>query len=649
MKKVLSVALILALALSLFAGCKGGNEALQSATAYLDNMYQVGEKGSVMSIDQDKDVLASVTIDGVSYPVEWSISITEGAADSVKIGTSDKENHVLIELPDVAETDILFAAIATVKDEDGNTESTSFNYKMLCTLGDLEILDKAYALADGQKLNGTPSLTGDITEIKTPWDASAKTISVVMQVGDAADKLVLCTGLKGEGAEGLAVGDNICVSGTLGKNGGVVGFESGCTLVYVNKANGGDVSGDTTTTVGGDNNTTTAAQGGQQGGQQQGGQQGGNNTPSVSLKVVTDQAKILKDAFALGQNETTPYIAQLTGTVLGVEKYDAEYGSVTLTMKVGDKTIECFQMKGNGTDKVKSGDTITVKGVIKNYYYEGATKGKVEFAYDKASGTEVTLTKLVAAAAQDLSSVAKILAAAKNLKNGETLQKEVTLTGKVRDVETVYDANYQNITVNFIVENTLIKCYRMKGNGIDKIKDGDTITVKGMIKNFNGIIEFDTGCEMTKRVAGTSTNKKLSVVDSPKAGVAYKFGMVQPNANKDAVYYLAGGMSGYYMATATVSTAAIDVYLESTSGGYYLYTMVDGKKTYINMVVSGTHVNGAYEATAKTVYTYDSTAKTLIAEIDGAPYWFGTRNDKSYTTVGPCKTEYEGFYCQFYA
>ena len=641
MKKVLSVALILALALSLFAGCKGGNEALKDATAYLDNMYQVGEKGAVMVLDQDKDVLASVTIDGVSYPVEWSIAVTAGAADSVKIGTSDKENHVLIQLPDVAETDILFTATATVKDEEGKTESTSYNFKMLCTLGDLEILANAYALEDGAKLNGTPSLTGDITEIKTPWDASSKTISVVMQVGDAADKLVLCTGLQGEGAEGLAVGDNICVTGTLGKANGVVGFESGCTLVYVNKANADTPATDDTTTVVGGETTTT--------------QQGVTTTtkkPDVSLSVVTDQSKILKDAFALGRNETTPYIAQLTGKVVAFKEYNADYGSVTLTIEVGDKKIICYQMKGNGADKVKVGDTITVKGVIKNYFSSDDDKnGEVEFAWHDASQTEVTLVKLVAGATQDLSTPAKIVAEAKKLKDGESLQKEVTLTGKVLDIEQAYDANYGNITINIIVENTTIKCYRMKGNGIDKIKGGDTVTVKGMIKNYMGTIEFDLGCEMTKRVAGTNTDKKLNVVESPKAGVAYKFGMVQPNASKDNVYYLKGGMSGYYMATSSASSAAIDVYLESTSGGFYLYAMIDGKKQYINMVKSadGAHVNGAYEDTAKTVYTYDATAKTVIATIDDAPYWLGTRNDKNYTTVGPCKTEYEGFYCQFYA
>ena len=147
----------------------------------------------------------------------------------------------------------------------------------------------------------------------------------------------------------------------------------------------------------------------------------------------------------------------------------------------------------------------------------------------------------------------------------------------------------------------------------------------------------------------------LILIDAPKAGVAYKFGMIQGNVSATDVYYLIGGMAQtYYMATGTDAAAAVDVYLEETTGGYYMYAMINGAKTYINMVVSTTHVNGAYSDTASTVYTYDADAKTVIAMMqpDGADapaaYWFGTRNDKQYTTVGPCAVEYAGFYCQFY-
>ena len=204
-----------------------------------------------------------------------------------------------------------------------------------------------------------------------------------------------------------------------------------------------------------------------------------------------------------------------------------------------------------------------------------------------------------------------------------------------------------------------IQCYRLKGEGADIIGEGDTITVTGTLKNYKGTIEFDAGCNLDSYTkAGEEGGEDVeppvvpeyAVVDTPVAGTAYKFGMVQANVSTTDVYYLIGGMNGYYMATGTDVAAAIDVYLEETTGGYYMYTMDGENKLYINMVVSadGAHVNAKYEAAASTVYTYDADAKTVIAEIDGAPYWHGTRNDNTYTTVGPVKVSYEGFYCQFY-
>ncbi len=144
------------------------------------------------------------------------------------------------------------------------------------------------------------------------------------------------------------------------------------------------------------------------------------------------------------------------------------------------------------------------------------------------------------------------------------------------------------------------------------------------------------------------TGNEPTVVESPAVNTAYKFGMLQ--GNLDETYYLNGNMNGYYMDTTTDYDSAIDVYLEQTSGGYYLYTKSGSTKKYINMVVSadGGHVNGVFETTAKTVYTIDQTLGSIVATVDGDIYHFGTRNDKQYSTVGPCKTSYNGFACQFY-
>lgn len=134
--------------------------------------------------------------------------------------------------------------------------------------------------------------------------------------------------------------------------------------------------------------------------------------------------------------------------------------------------------------------------------------------------------------------------------------------------------------------------------------------------------------------------------NSLKAGTAYKFGMINTNNSATTVYYLTGNMRGYYLETTSSISSGIDVYLEETAGGYYLYTWTESGKEYINMVVSGSYVNGAYSTTASTVYTYDSDLQTLVATVNSRTYWFGTRNDKSYTTMGPCY--YDAFVSHFY-
>ena len=141
--------------------------------------------------------------------------------------------------------------------------------------------------------------------------------------------------------------------------------------------------------------------------------------------------------------------------------------------------------------------------------------------------------------------------------------------------------------------------------------------------------------------------------NAPVVGTAYHFGMI--NTNKDNnVYYIKGGMVDYYFATSSDVAEALEVYLESTDGGYYLYVIDNGNKLYINfVVVTGSdnklHTNSKYEETASTVFVYNSVFKTVETDIDGEIYILGTRNDKSYTTVGPVKASSNPFYCEFYA
>ena len=162
----------------------------------------------------------------------------------------------------------------------------------------------------------------------------------------------------------------------------------------------------------------------------------------------------------------------------------------------------------------------------------------------------------------------------------------------------------------------------------------------------NGKVQDESSSEVDKPASGDNSYEGISDAKTPEAGKAYKFAFIQPNVGTD-IYYLTGEKDSYYMASSTAKADGADFYVEATNGGYYLYCMVGGTKKYVNMVVSGTHVNGEFQDAPTTVYTYNTTLKTLVGVINGVDYIFGTNSGKTYTTLGPVKVEYEPFYAQF--
>ena len=55
-----------------------------------------------------------------------------------------------------------------------------------------------------------------------------------------------------------------------------------------------------------------------------------------------------------------------------------------------------------------------------------------------------------------------------------------------------------------------IMCYRLSGEGADKLAVGDKIGVYGTIKNYKGTIEFDTGCKLIAYDAAAMARTVLS-------------------------------------------------------------------------------------------------------------------------------------------
>ena len=194
-----------------------------------------------------------------------------------------------------------------------------------------EILAAAYALAEGESLDGTYTLTGEITEIKDIYNPTFGNISVWMEVEGYPEMPILCYRLAGEGADQLLVEDIITVTGSITNYKGTVEFKQGCTLDNVIP--------------------------------------GGGSAPVAP----EDPKQIVEEAYALAEGKALPYIATLTGEITEIGTYNETYGDITLKIVVFGKEFECYALKGENVQALQVGDIITVTGTIKNYY------GKIEF------------------------------------------------------------------------------------------------------------------------------------------------------------------------------------------------------------------------------------------------------------------------------
>ena len=123
MKRILSLVLILAMAVCLFAGC--GEEpapttpgaTVEDAKAYLYAMYKEDD-GTIAR--RDFSLVAAVMIDGVTYPITW----TTDSPDFVTIGAAEN-NKVLIDIVEEPEEQVTFKLTGTLTDAEGKTAAVT--------------------------------------------------------------------------------------------------------------------------------------------------------------------------------------------------------------------------------------------------------------------------------------------------------------------------------------------------------------------------------------------------------------------------------------------------------------------------------------------------------------------------------------------
>ena len=279
------------------------------------------------------------------------------------------------------------------------------------------------------------------------------------------------------------------------------------------------------------------------------------------LPAAADMIEIVKAAYALAPGESLPYEVTLRGKITSIDSvYNPEYKNITVTIVVEgaeDMPIKCYRMKGEGCENLLVGNIITVTGTLKNY------NGTIEFdagcileAVEKGDAVEAP------------TDTGEILKAAYALASGQSLPYPVTLTGKVTEIDSPYDANYGNISVVMEMEGYSqypVLCYRLKGTDADLIAVGDTITVTGIIKNYNGTIEFDTGCILVSRISG--------------GGIAKPESFDKDAIMADALKLYSGQKLDYY-ANLTGKVIEIDSPYDKQYGNISVIMTVEGYESY---------------------------------------------------------------------
>lgn len=288
-------------------------EHLARAKSYVNGLYKAsGEETSATY-----EVVNRVVVSKKNFTIDWAVN-----SELIEVVSGD-DGKTTIKIPERPEDNIEYVLTGTIKDEKANEVKVEYRHKVV---SQFRTLEAAFALKVGESMSGEQCLRGVVERVDDIYDPGYENITVTI---NADDKLVKCYRLKGKGADKLTKGDKIQVTGTIKNYNGEVEFDSGCQFIMMEEH-------------------------------------------KEEEKLTVEQ--ILELAFALEDGEKLPVPYVLTGEITSIPTpYDTGYKNLTVVIEVGNKSIECYRMKGDGAENLKVGDKITVTGIFKNH------KGKIEF------------------------------------------------------------------------------------------------------------------------------------------------------------------------------------------------------------------------------------------------------------------------------
>ena len=359
-----------------------------------------------------------------------------------------------------------------------------------------DIVDAAFALAAGETL-ADKTLTGTVSSIATPYSATNQNVTVNIHVldGNGAERAIQCFRIKGDDAATVGVGDVITVTGTITNYNGLIEFKANSTFVTVSKATGdyaiktfaGYASGDVALLVRQGEKTTVSEV------------TGGKDYNAYTL-IVCDGEGTVTDLDLRGPGRPAgvkgDYVIPEGGFIVAINRDVSDYPTYVGSVEGTEQFM---------ADGVKAGDTVNVYGVD----FAALATTAAQTALEGASFSVVPA--FVAPETE-----AEILAAAFALDPGTALPGgPYSLTG------TVTKKTDNKTQVNFTVGDKDVLCYQMNSDNYAAVAVGDKITVTGNLKNYNGVVEFDSGCTAVLYVAPPVSLQKSYTIAKASGEATY--------------------------------------------------------------------------------------------------------------------------------
>lgn len=612
MKKIIAYILLLAMCVALFAGCSDqgntqptdtepqateGKDGLASAKSYLYNMYKDSETVTKTTFAR----VGVVVIQGAgTYEVTWTVD-----NDAIKITPNGK--MVNIEIPEYPEEEINYTLTATIKSEDGKTETVSFKHSVPAAVGaPAKIEDGTYVILAGNLTmtsltedkgygypyaNEVTVANGTVSGHKIADVLTIKNVEGGVTIQDAYGRYFYLKGTY----------NSFNVSAEIPAEGGHIFniLKNGDTFLIVNAMNKKTLAYSSTYTswgcypeLGEDHNSAL----------------------SIIAAVAPEKDPETPDTPDTPDTPVTPPAADndavstpKAGTAYKLALIHGGKGNTKLYFTGSERSGTPWYM--TSTQSESEAMTVYVEEVSggwRLYFMAGNTKTYLDMHKDDTHYSLRLTTEPTAVYKWD--------------KENKTLVATVEDKDCFIGTSGTYDTFSCN-KMEYIATSYVAHLYVAGAAGTPDTPD-----------------EPDEPDE-----PDTPATPEVTVVTDPKEGVAYKLYLYQVAAGK-AMYFNGQVANNYYLGSDTDPSNGVDIYVEKVEGGYRMYFMENGTKVYVEVQPSGTHKNAVRTTTPTTVLKWNSEFNTFYAtiEVEGesVDVYIGTYG--TFTTFSASDTSYLG-------